>query len=98
MSKPFTGVKILDFTRVLAGPYGSYQLALLGADSHTCTAGALGMLDPAPTHEALAQRIGSQREAVSRELGRLERAELLHRGRRRIEVDVITHQHAAIDR
>jgi crotonobetainyl-CoA:carnitine CoA-transferase CaiB-like acyl-CoA transferase len=30
--KPFTGVKILDFTRVLAGPYGSYQLALLGAD------------------------------------------------------------------
>jgi crotonobetainyl-CoA:carnitine CoA-transferase CaiB-like acyl-CoA transferase len=32
MSKPFSGVKILDFTRVLAGPYASYQLALLGAD------------------------------------------------------------------
>jgi crotonobetainyl-CoA:carnitine CoA-transferase CaiB-like acyl-CoA transferase len=32
MSKPFAGVKILDFTRVLAGPYSSYQLALLGAD------------------------------------------------------------------
>jgi len=32
MSKPFTGVKILDFTRVLAGPYASYQLSLLGAD------------------------------------------------------------------
>src|SRR6188768_2687222 len=32
MSKPFAGVKILDFTRVLAGPYASYQLALLGAD------------------------------------------------------------------
>ena len=32
MSKPFAGVKVLDFTRVLAGPYGSYQLALLGAD------------------------------------------------------------------
>ncbi|HEY6981437.1 CoA transferase [Reyranella sp.] len=30
--KPFVGVKILDFTRVLAGPYASYQLALLGAD------------------------------------------------------------------
>ena len=29
MSKPFAGVKILDFTRVLAGPYASYQLALL---------------------------------------------------------------------
>ena len=32
MSKPFAGVKILDFTRVLAGPYASYQFALLGAD------------------------------------------------------------------
>jgi crotonobetainyl-CoA:carnitine CoA-transferase CaiB-like acyl-CoA transferase len=32
MSRPFNGVRILDFTQVLAGPYGSYQLALLGAD------------------------------------------------------------------
>lgn len=32
MSKPFAGVKVLDFTRVLAGPYGTYQLALMGAD------------------------------------------------------------------
>jgi crotonobetainyl-CoA:carnitine CoA-transferase CaiB-like acyl-CoA transferase len=32
MSRPFSGVHILDFTQVLAGPYGSYQLALLGAD------------------------------------------------------------------
>ena len=32
MTKPFTGVRILDFTRYLAGPYGTYQLALLGAD------------------------------------------------------------------
>ena len=32
MSKPFAGVKVLDFTRVLAGPYASYQLALLGVD------------------------------------------------------------------
>ena len=31
MSRPFSNVSILDFTQVLAGPYGSYQLALLGA-------------------------------------------------------------------
>jgi crotonobetainyl-CoA:carnitine CoA-transferase CaiB-like acyl-CoA transferase len=30
--QPFTGVRILDFTQVFAGPFGSYQLALLGAD------------------------------------------------------------------
>jgi len=32
MAKPFHGIKILDFTRLLAGPFGSYQCALLGAD------------------------------------------------------------------
>ncbi len=32
MSRPFSGIRILDFTQVFAGPFGSYQLALLGAD------------------------------------------------------------------
>jgi crotonobetainyl-CoA:carnitine CoA-transferase CaiB-like acyl-CoA transferase len=32
MTRPFDGVRILDFTQVLAGPFGSFQLALLGAD------------------------------------------------------------------
>ncbi|MGI9383841.1 MAG: CaiB/BaiF CoA transferase family protein [Methyloligellaceae bacterium] len=32
MTKPFDGVRVLDFTQVFAGPFGSYQLALLGAD------------------------------------------------------------------
>jgi crotonobetainyl-CoA:carnitine CoA-transferase CaiB-like acyl-CoA transferase len=32
MTKPFAGVRILDFTRYVAGPFGTYQMALLGAD------------------------------------------------------------------
>lgn len=32
MTRPFEGVRILDFTQVLAGPYASYQLGILGAD------------------------------------------------------------------
>lgn len=32
MSQPFANVRIIDFTRVLAGPFATQQLALLGAD------------------------------------------------------------------
>src|SRR5829696_1287100 len=30
--RPFEGVKILDCTHVLAGPFAAYQLGVLGAD------------------------------------------------------------------
>jgi len=42
--------------------------------------GAL-IISPPPTHQDLASRIGSQREAVSKELGRLERHGVITRGR-----------------
>jgi crotonobetainyl-CoA:carnitine CoA-transferase CaiB-like acyl-CoA transferase len=32
MAKVFEGVRVIDFTQVIAGPYASYQLALQGAD------------------------------------------------------------------
>lgn len=32
MTRPFDGIKVLDFTRFFAGPFGTYQFALLGAD------------------------------------------------------------------
>ena len=32
MKKPFAGIRILDFTRYVAGPFGTYQFALLGAE------------------------------------------------------------------
>jgi formyl-CoA transferase len=32
MAQAFTGVRIIDFTQVLAGPFATQQLALLGAD------------------------------------------------------------------
>jgi crotonobetainyl-CoA:carnitine CoA-transferase CaiB-like acyl-CoA transferase len=33
MARPFAGLKVIDATHVLAGPYCGYQLALLGADT-----------------------------------------------------------------
>lgn len=32
MQRPFEGIKVLDATHVLAGPFAAYQLALLGAE------------------------------------------------------------------
>jgi crotonobetainyl-CoA:carnitine CoA-transferase CaiB-like acyl-CoA transferase len=32
MSQPFAGIRVLDFKRYIAGPYGTYQFALQGAD------------------------------------------------------------------
>jgi len=32
MTRPFEGIRILDITHVLAGPFAAYQMAVLGAD------------------------------------------------------------------
>ena len=32
MMRPFEGIRVIDATHVLAGPFAAYQLAVLGAD------------------------------------------------------------------
>ena len=32
MSRPFEAIRVIDVTHVLAGPFATYQLAVLGAD------------------------------------------------------------------
>ena len=32
MTQPFEGARVIDFSQVFAGPFASYQLALLGVD------------------------------------------------------------------
>src|SRR5215831_15814573 len=32
MTRPFEGIRVIDATHVLAGPFAAYQLALFGAD------------------------------------------------------------------
>ena len=32
MARPFEGIRVIDVTHVLAGPFATYQLAVLGAD------------------------------------------------------------------
>lgn len=42
-------------------------------------------LDPAPTHQAIARKVNTHREAVSREISHLEKIGILRAGRQRIE-------------
>ena len=60
--RPFEGIKIIDVTHVLAGPFAAYQLALLGADvikvedPHECDQSREGGSD----HDLAAKKMGLQ--------------------------------------
>ena len=60
--RPFEGIKIIDVTHVLAGPFAAYQLALLGADvikvedPHECDQSREGGSD----HELAEKKMGLQ--------------------------------------
>ena len=59
MTRPFEGIRVIDVTHVLAGPFAAYQLAVLGADvikverSRTIPTRAAA---PAPTRRSTAAR------------------------------------------
>src|SRR5262249_60967638 len=53
MNRLLEGIRVLDLTNVLAGPFGAYQLALLGAD---------GTKVEAPPSGDLARQLGADAE------------------------------------
>lgn len=76
--QPFAGIKIVDFTQVLAGPYSTYQLATLGAEvikiEHPKGGDqGRGLLAPTPESEAagmsaLSSAVNSGKRSLSLDL------------------------------
>lgn len=60
MTKAFSGLRVIDTTHVLAGPFASYQMALLGAE-------VIKVENPADPDQARFQ--GSDRALVRKEMG-----------------------------
>jgi crotonobetainyl-CoA:carnitine CoA-transferase CaiB-like acyl-CoA transferase len=87
VSKPFAGVRILDFTRYLAGPYGTYQLALLGADvikieSHEGDETRLSPADPKWAERKMAPSflsMNGNKRSITLDLRRKEAIEIVRR-------------------
>lgn len=59
-ARPFEGVRVIDTSHVLAGPFCSYQLALLGAD--------VIRIEP-PTNGDIARKMGADSALNAEELG-----------------------------
>jgi crotonobetainyl-CoA:carnitine CoA-transferase CaiB-like acyl-CoA transferase len=78
MAQPFSGIRVVDFTQVLAGPYATYQMALLGAEvikvEHPNGGDqGRGLLTPTPESaaagmSALASAVNSGKRSLSLDL------------------------------
>ncbi|MFC0527121.1 CaiB/BaiF CoA transferase family protein [Phytohabitans kaempferiae] len=75
--RPLSGVRVLDLTNVLAGPYCSYQLMLLGADV---------VKVELPGHGDLARRLGPEPELNDAGIGASFLAQ--NAGKRSVELDL----------
>lgn len=60
VARPFEGIRVIDTSHVLAGPFCSYQLALLGAD--------VIRIEP-PKNGDIARKMGADAELNEQELG-----------------------------
>src|SRR5262249_51561786 len=87
MTKPFDGVRILDFTQVFAGPFGSYQLALLGADGVRVEGPGGEAMPRSPLNKVWAERnmatawmaINSNKRNIALDLTKPKSIEIVHR-------------------
>ena len=77
MTAPLSGIKVLDLTNVLAGPFAAYQLALLGADVVKVEVPGTG---------DLARQLGADQELSARGMGASFVAQ--NAGKRSIAVDL----------
>src|SRR3954466_1475383 len=75
--RPLSGVRVLDLTNVLAGPYCSYQLMLLGAEI---------VKVEVPGQGDLARRLGPGPELDGAGLGTSFRAQ--NAGKKSVELDL----------
>lgn len=106
MIRPFDGIRVLDLTHVLAGPFCAYQLALLGADvvkieppdDPDCVRGR----GPDDALNAAGMGInyqtqGSNKRALSLDLKRPEGQAIFHRLAVRADVVIENYRSGALD-
>jgi len=106
MTQPFEGVRVLDFTQVFAGPYGSYQLALLGADVIKVERPGGEDMRRSPLSREWADRnmasafmsINANKRDLALDLTKPEAVEIIHRLARRADVVIENFRPGVMDK
>src|SRR5262249_21333201 len=106
MTQPFEGVRVLDFTQVFAGPSGSYQLALLGADVIKVERPGGEDMRRSPLSREWADRnmasafmsINANKRDLALDLTKPEAVEIIHRLARRADVVIENFRPGVMDK